>query len=99
VDEQQQGGLADDIVAAVARRYRALSSYIGEVIPSLVEAERDWGFGVDRLDPEAQYRWLEEVREMQRERTALDDVIIASARAPLPYRSIPAPGPGEDTAR
>lgn len=97
--DEQQGGLTGETVAAVVRRYRALSSYLGEGIPALVESERDWGVGVDRLDPEAQYRWLEEVREMQRERMALEDLIIASARAALPYRSLPAPGPGEGAAR
>jgi hypothetical protein len=77
----------------IVRRYRALAAYLAEAIGSLAESERDWGFGVERLDPEAQYRWLEEVREMQRERTALEDLIVAGAWARLPYRALPGPGP------
>ena len=96
--EDERGELAGETIAAIVRRYRALAAYLAEAIGSLAESERDWGFGVDRLDPEAQYRWLEEVREMQRERTALEDLLIAGARAKLPYRSIPARGPGQGAA-
>ena len=96
---RQPPEFVEEIAALSARRYRALASYLAEAIGSLSEAERDWGFGVDRLDPEAQYRWLEEVREMQRERTALEDLIVAGARARLPYRSLPSPGPDEGGAR
>jgi hypothetical protein len=43
---------------------------------------------VDELRVEGQYRWLAEVREMQRERTALEDLIIARARQALPYPAV-----------
>ena len=88
-----------EVYALSVRRYRALAAYLAEAIGSLSESERDWGFGVDRLNPEAQYRWLEEVREMQRERTALEDLIIAGARSGLPYRSLSSPGPDEGESR
>jgi hypothetical protein len=75
---------------ALVRRYRGLAAYLAEGIGSLVDPDGTWGFGVtDGLNPEGQYRWLEEVREMQRERTALEDLIIARARAALPYRALP----------
>jgi predicted DNA-binding protein len=90
--------LTAEIYSLAVRRYRALAAYLAEAIGSLIESEHDWGFGVDQLNPEAQYRWLEEIRELQRERTALEDLIIAGARAQLPYRSIPSPGPGEGEA-
>lgn len=95
----QSPEFVEEIAALSVRRYRALTAYLVEAIGSLAEAERDWGFGVDRLDPEAQYRWLEEVREMQRERTALEDLIVAGARSRLPYRSLPAPGSEEEGSR
>lgn len=97
--DEQASELTGETYAAVVRRYRGLAAYLAEAVSSLAESERDWGFGVDRLDPEAQYRWLEEVREMQRERTALEDLIVANARAGLPYRAIPAAGPDQDVPR
>lgn len=97
--DERAGEFTGETYAALVRRYRALAAYLAGAIGSLAESERDWGFGVDRLDPEAQYRWLEEVREMQRERTALEDLIIAGARAGLPYRAIPSVEPGQDEPR
>ena len=87
MDEQAES--RPDATGAIVSRYRALSSYLAEVVVSLGDDERGWGFGVDELRVEGQYRWLAEVREMQRERTALEDLIIARARQALPY---PAPG-------
>jgi hypothetical protein len=75
-------------VAAIAARYRALSSYLAEAITALAEDARGWGFGVDELRLDRQYRWLAEVREMQRERTALEDLLIAHARQALPYPAL-----------
>ncbi len=97
--DEQSSDFGDTTYALIVRRYRALAAYLAEAIGSLSESGRDWGFGVDRLNPEAQYRWLEEVREMQRERTALEDLIIAGARSGLPYRSLPSPGPDEGESR
>ncbi|HEY8601280.1 MAG TPA: hypothetical protein VIL85_22810 [Thermomicrobiales bacterium] len=97
--DEQPPELTGETYAAIIGRYRALAGYLAGAIGSLVESERDWGFGVERLDPEAQYRWLEEVREMQRERTALEDLLIAAARAGLPYRAIPVATLGQDATR
>lgn len=88
-----------EVYGLLVRRYRALAAYLAEAIGSLVESERDWGFGVEQLNLEAQYRWLEEIREMQRERTALEDLLVAGARARLPYRAIPSSASDEEGAR
>lgn len=74
--------------AAIVGRYRELAGYLAEVVAALAEDGRGWGFGVDELRVEGQYRWLDEVREMQRERTALEDLIIARARQALPYPAL-----------
>lgn len=86
MDEQS----APDAVPAepIVARYRALSRYLAEAIASLAEDEAGWGFGVDELRVERQYRWLDEVRELQRERTALEDLLIARARQSLPYPTL-----------
>lgn len=80
---------AESVADSLHARYRDLAAYLAGVIASLAEDARGWGFGVDHLQTEAQYRWLEEVRELQRERTALEDLIVARARAALPYRALP----------
>lgn len=79
----------EDAADPLLARYRDLAAYLAGAIASLAEDGVGWGFGVDQLRPEAQYRWLEELREMQRERTALEDLIVARARAALPYRALP----------
>lgn len=72
-------------VEPILARYRALSRYLAEAVCSLAEDQAGWGFGVDELRANAQYRWLAELREMQRERDALEDLLIAHARRALPY--------------
>ena len=72
-------------VEPILARYRALSRYLAEAVCSLAEDQAGWGFGVDELRVNVQYRWLAEVREMQRERDALEDLLIAHARRALPY--------------
>ncbi len=66
-------------------RYRQLAEYLTLVFASLYDPGGSTGMGIlDELTVAQQQRWIAEVRELQRERTALEDLIVALARQRIP---------------
>ncbi len=69
----------------ILARYRQLTEYLSQVFASLYDPAGSTGMGIlDELTVTQQQRWIAEVRELQRERTALEDLIVALARQRIP---------------
>ncbi len=69
----------------ILARYRQLAEYPTHLFGSLYDPGGSTGMGIlEELTVSQQQRWIAEVRELQRERTALEDLIVALARQRIP---------------
>ncbi len=72
--------------AAFLRRYRQVADFLANTIESLYNPDPAAGPSLlEEAIPERQRRWIAEIRELQRERTAIEDLLVALARQRTSY--------------